>query len=273
MTVNLGSTDELVELFASPSLLPETDYDRKAVSDATVFEIPFEGMHLAGYSWGTGQTVLLAHGWASRASHMVPLGRVLVKAGFRVVAFDQPAHGHSLKQGRVNRSSMLEFARAIAAVGQAVGPLHGLVGHSIGGAAAALAVGGSQVIPGIQIAAERLVMISSPASALSVIESYCREKNLQDRKDELIRGIEAGYGFPIEAYAVAPSLKHCTAHILIIHDRGDVQVSFEDATHLHASCPASQLMITEGLGHGEILGNRAMLKAVRDFLVEGEERR
>ncbi|MGZ4975479.1 MAG: hypothetical protein ACXWDN_22190, partial [Limisphaerales bacterium] len=67
------TTEELVALFATPPLVPETDYDRRALTDASPLEISFEGQLLAGYVWGSGQTVLLAHGWASRASHMMAL--------------------------------------------------------------------------------------------------------------------------------------------------------------------------------------------------------
>ncbi len=266
MTPNPITTEKLVEQFATPPWLPETEYDRKALSDATLLEIPFENQSLTAYAWGSGPSVLLAHGWASRASHMAPLARMLLKAGFRVVAFDQPAHGRSRKPGQANRSSMPEFARAIATVGQRLGPLHGLIGHSLGGAAAALAAGGSPVIPGIQLSTERLVMISSPAGALSILESYCQEKGVPERKEDLIRAIEGGYGFPIEAYAVDPSLRNCSARVLIVHDQEDAQVPFAEALKLHQACPASQLVTIQGAGHGGILSSRTMLKSVRDFL-------
>ncbi len=268
MEPNPVTTEKLVELFATPPLLPETEYDRKALADAVLLEIPFEGQRLAGYSWGSGPSVLLAHGWASRASHMVPLGRVLIKAGFHVVAFDQPAHGRSLKKGQANRSSMPEFARAIATVGRSLGPLHGLVGHSLGGAAAALAAGGSPILPGLQVATGRLVMISSPAGALSIVESYCSEQGLKERKEELIQAIQDGYGFPIEAYNVGPSLQNCTARVLIVHDQEDAEVPFQEALQLRQACPASKLVTLQGAGHGGILSSRTMLKSVRDFLVD-----
>lgn len=268
MTPNPITTEKLVEHFATPPWPPETDYDRKALSDAALLEIPFENQLLTAYAWGSGPGVLLAHGWASRASHMAPLARVLLKAGFRVVAFDQPAHGRSHKPGQATRSSMPEFARAIATVGHRMGPLYGLVGHSLGGAAAALAVGGSPVIRGIQLPTERLVLISSPAGALSIVESYCRENGLPERKEELMRAIEEGYGFPVEAYAVDPSLRNCSARVLIIHDQEDDQVPFAEAEKLHLACPGSQLVAIQGAGHGGILSSRTMLKSVRDFLVD-----
>jgi pimeloyl-ACP methyl ester carboxylesterase len=259
---------DIVALFATPLILPETDYDRRALADAASLEFPFEGQSLSGYTWGSGPVVLLAHGWNSRASHLAPLARTLAKAGFRVVAYDQPAHGRSLKNGRPNRSSMPEFARAAAAVAGILGPLHALVGHSLGAAASALAAGGSVVVPGGKVATERLVLISSPAGTTSILDSFCRNNHVEDRRDELVRGIETGYGLPIQAYAVDPSLRSYAGRVLIIHDQEDAEVPIADARILAAACPSAQLLVTHGAGHGEILGNRTMFKAVRDFLVK-----
>src|SRR3546814_14653267 len=56
--------------------------------------------------------------------------------GYAVVAFDQPAQGRS--DGR--RSTLPEFARTLAVVGRHFGPAAALIGHSLGGADAAVAI-------------------------------------------------------------------------------------------------------------------------------------
>ncbi len=43
-------------------------------------------------------SVLIAHGWTSEASFMAVFAEQLRRAGFRVVAFDQPAHGRSAQE-------------------------------------------------------------------------------------------------------------------------------------------------------------------------------
>ena len=210
--------------------------------------------------------MLLAHGWGSRASHLTSLGRILAKAGFRVLAYDQPAHGQSLKRGQANRSSLPEFCRAISTVAGA--PLYALVGHSLGAAASALVVGGCPVVPLARVTTDRLILISSPASVISIISQFCRTTGLHERRDELTREIEAGYGFALDAYAVDPALSNCTARVLIVHDPDDREIPFSDALTLRKACPSARFVETKGAGHREILGNRTMLKAVRDFLVE-----
>ncbi len=78
--------------------------------------------------------VLIAHGWTSEASFMAVFAEQLRRAGFRVVAFDQPAHGRSAQP----RASLIDCARALLQVAEALGPLRFAVTHSMGGLAALL---------------------------------------------------------------------------------------------------------------------------------------
>ena len=58
------------------------------------------GTDVVTYEWGAGErTVLLAHGWQSRASVFGPLVRELRSEGFRVLAFDAPANCDSPGRG------------------------------------------------------------------------------------------------------------------------------------------------------------------------------
>jgi alpha-beta hydrolase superfamily lysophospholipase len=79
--------------------------------------------------------VILAHGWAGRAAQLGALAEPLVAAGFRVVAFDAPAHGES--PGREAHVPML--AECIVEIATQQGGLRAVIGHSAGAASAALA--------------------------------------------------------------------------------------------------------------------------------------
>ncbi|NIP80023.1 MAG: alpha/beta fold hydrolase, partial [Gemmatimonadetes bacterium] len=92
---------------------------------------------LAVWHWGAGPDVLLAHGWESSAATWAALVPRLVAAGYRVTAFDMPAHG--ISTGR--RTSVLGMAAAIRTVADTLGPLAAVIGHSAGATAAALAAG------------------------------------------------------------------------------------------------------------------------------------
>jgi pimeloyl-ACP methyl ester carboxylesterase len=256
----------IVERFCTPPPLPETDNDRNAFADAQIEEIPFEGQLLKSYSWGTGRHVLLVHGWGSQASHLALLGRSLAKAGFRVLIFDGPAHGHSRQHGQPNRSGLFEFCRAIATVGRKLLPLYGIVGHSLGAAAAAFTVAGHAGLAAYQTFAERLVLLSAPASVARMIEHFCRSTGEEDRLAELTRGLERKFCFSVPEYSVPVALRNLPANILIVHDEQDKEVPVIDAFSLKGARADAQLVLTQGAGHQRILANRTMLRAVKDFL-------
>ncbi|HEX9936103.1 MAG TPA: alpha/beta fold hydrolase [Longimicrobium sp.] len=98
---------------------------------------------VVGWSYGSGPTVLLVHGWGGCAGDWSGLTPLLTEAGYRVVMFDFPAHG--LSSGV--RTALPDMVRAIHSValelafGPAGGfaPVEAVVAHSFGGAAAVLA--------------------------------------------------------------------------------------------------------------------------------------
>ncbi len=113
---------------------------------------PFPGGPLPTWTWGKGPAVLLVHGWGGHGGRLTPFVGPLTRAGFSVVAFDAPGHG-----GAAGRHSALpEFVDAIRAVAEAHGPFEAAIGHSMGGAACALALRG-----GLEV--RSVVLLAPPA--------------------------------------------------------------------------------------------------------------
>src|SRR5215218_9241931 len=98
---------------------------------------------VVGWTWGSGPTVLMVHGWAGSAGDWTALAPLLVAAGYRVAAFDFPAHG--LSSGV--RTALPDMVRALHSVayelelgpGGESRPIEAVIAHSFGGAAAVLA--------------------------------------------------------------------------------------------------------------------------------------
>ena len=166
--------------FCDPATAAESEFDRKLTRSADHYDIPFEGQTLKAYVWGKGRSILMVHGWGSRASHLALLARSIAKSGFRVVAFDGPAHGNSEFNGNYPRSSLPEFCRAIFHVSNHFEPIYSIIGHSFGGTAAAFTACGQANLSGYRIAVEKLVLISSPSGIDAMVGHYCRSYNLPD---------------------------------------------------------------------------------------------
>jgi pimeloyl-ACP methyl ester carboxylesterase len=259
---------DILERFCTPTAGTESGADGSALSGAEAVEISFEGERLAAYTWGSGPNVLLAHGWGSRAAHLALLARVLAQAGYRVTAFDGPAHGRSRKTSSPNQSSLFEQCRALSSVAATLGPIHAVVGHSLGAAAAAFTLAGHGLASPYKFSAERLVMVSCPPGIAWFIGHFCADSGERDRAGELQEKLQNAFGFKVEDYVVSDVMDRVDAGILIVHDENDEYISVEDARRIRQARADAKLVLTQGSGHQKILVSRAMLRAVKEFLAE-----
>jgi pimeloyl-ACP methyl ester carboxylesterase len=260
---------DLVRWFCTPPSFPFTDFESKAFTGADNIHFSFEGEMLAGYCWGEGKTVLLIHGWGSRASHMAFLGRFLAKAGFRVIAYDAPAHSSSGAPLKKTTSNMFEYCHAISTVAKSLAPLYAVVGHSFGAMCAAFTVSGTSEFSENKISAEKLVLISTPPTLVDVYKSFCRRDGIGEERLAVLKStLEKEFGFLSEDYTLKAALQNISADILIVHDTDDEEFPVSDIYDLQKSKPGAKLLVTEGSGHQKILANRVMIARIREHLLD-----
>lgn len=259
---------KLVEKFCTVPFIPLTDYDAKAISNAERFEILFEEQMLQCYAWGNGKTILLVHGWGSRASHVAPLARILTSAGFKVIAFDAPAHSSINENRQKDKSSMFEFCRAVSSVVEKINPVYVIIGHSLGAASSAFDAAGYLRLSDCKVNVEKLVLISCPANLKSVIKSFSKNNGLNcDEELRLIKELENDFNFRVDDYSVVKAIQNIDSEILVIHDNDDPEIPFSDAEDISKAAKKAQTCFTNGSGHNKILINRNMLAKVKEFLI------
>ena len=214
------------------------------------------GRPLAVWSWGEGRPVLLAHGWSGHAGQMSAFIAPLRAAGFRVIAFDQPAHGQSAGK----RTHMLEFRQAILAVADAVGPLAGIVAHSLGGSAAVLAMD-----RGLQV--ERLVLLAAPLDPPQFVQDFARHLGLPpDRVQAIRQRIGAWVAADLGGRDLPAVARSQTTAALIIHDEGDRAVAPADGQALAELWPGARLLRVTGHGHNRLLAAPEIVAASAGFI-------
>lgn len=218
--------------------------------------VPVGGRAVYAWEWGAGPAVLLVHGWGGRGAQLAAFAPPLLAAGFRVVAFDAPAHGAS--EGR--RASLLDFRNAVRAVASRVGPLAGVVAHSLGAAATALAMKDGLDAP-------RAVFLSPPAEPRAYLRRFLAAVGIPAALAPTVeRRFERAAGFrwaDLAVPAVAPALD---APLLVIHDRGDREVPWADGAAIAAAWPGAELLTTAGLGHMRLLHEPAVIARAVAFL-------
>jgi len=253
--------------FCRPETIEEDNLDRKLLASAQAFVVPFEGQVLKGYKWGEGKTVLLVHGWSSRASHMAFLGRNLVKAGFCVIAYDCPGHGNSIYNNENVRTNLPEYCRAIYHVTNKVGPLYAIIGHSFGAAAAVFTLVGQANLLGYKIDAKKLVMISSPSGIHQMVTHFCKRNGFCDATHrQMIALLEDEFPLKAKDYEISNALEKIDARVLAIHDKDDEEIDIKDARKMLADHKRVEFFETSGEGHRKILVSRGLLRVVMKFL-------
>jgi pimeloyl-ACP methyl ester carboxylesterase len=211
---------------------------------------------LAGLRWGTGGPQILAlHGWEGRATQFRGLGERLAARGYRLIALDAPAHGRS--PGDV--ANPLIFVDALQEVAAELGPLHAVVGHSMGGAAALLAQ-----TRGMRAA--RSVVISAPAALTDMLRRMARYLGLPERATRaFIAEMERFAGEPAAMIDVDRFPQFRLRPLLVVHDRHDAVVPFADGERI-AAVGHGELVETHGIGHRDMLRDAGVLDRVALFL-------
>jgi pimeloyl-ACP methyl ester carboxylesterase len=214
------------------------------------------GGRLAAWQWGTGPAVLLVHGWEGRGAQLGALVDPLVQAGYRVVTFDAPAHGDS--PGSL--ATIADFRDAVSAMYRHAHHLHGIVAHSLGCPATALALHDG-------VKTDSLVFLAGPATLEPAFLEFSRRLNLSDQATEAFKHHAAestGIDFAsLRAAALAPP---CPPPLLVVHDRSDRAVPTSDGQEIVEHWPGATLWLTEGLGHQRILRDAEVVRRATDFV-------
>jgi pimeloyl-ACP methyl ester carboxylesterase len=232
--------------------------DMRRVPTHEEFAVAHREQTVYGRAWGLDRRrprVLLAHGWAGWGLQFSEFVQPLLDAGFEVITFDQPAHGASTGK----TITLPEFARVLATMDRNFGPFHSVIGHSLGGAAAAFALSRG-------LRAKKAVLISAPADAEAETRRFARALWIPDSaRASMQKAIEEDEGVrlaELRALTIAPQLKQPA---LLIHDLRDREVSVTALSEYDA-WPGATVVTTEGLGHVRILRDAGVIKRVVEFV-------
>lgn len=241
-----------MRLFMIPPRYVPSEREAATLHDAEPILIPFEGRELRAWKWGSGKAVLLVHGWGGRASQMTAFVPPLTAAGCQVIAFDGPAHGHS--EGR--RSSLTAFVRAIGACAEAVGPLHAIIGHSMGSDATIMALARG-------VAAERVVLFGPTSRPAEYLLHFADAIGLPDRAAAIMRRrLGERYKLRWEDVDMPRIAEGLDVPVLIVHDKDDKDAAWKDGLELSQHWRGAEMVTTEGLGHRRTLRDPSVIERV-----------
>ncbi len=248
-----------MQLFCTPFGSSHQRAADAELGGATMHRMEHAGESIAIYHWGevgVAPTVLISHGWSSFGLRFLPWVQTLQAAGYAVVAFDQPGHGRN----RPAQITLPGFASTVQAVAAQTGPLAAAIGHSLGGAAVAIAMG-----RGMQ--AERAVMLAPAADGAAALRRFAHAIALPEHgRSTLQRQLEMETGQAMDDLAIHRVAPHLTQPALIVHDLVDHDVPWEEGERYARFWPDARLLTVEGLGHHKIVNDSAVIAAGMAFL-------
>jgi pimeloyl-ACP methyl ester carboxylesterase len=247
-------------LFFTPPRTPLAPHVSQVLETGQAFRVCVDGGRVAAWAWGRGPAVALVHGWGGRGGRLATaFVEPLLARGFSVVTFDAPGHGAS--DGTL--SSMPQLARALEAVADAAGSLFGVIAHSMGGSASALAIS-----HGLQV--ERAVFIAPAADPARYADEFATSLGVGPAAMAgMRRRSEARLRFRWSDLNVPRMAARLDVPLLVVHDRDDPTVPWAEGLAIVEAWPGAELITTTGLGHREVVRDPEIVTRAVDFVRQG----
>lgn len=232
----------------------------KKFQEAEDISIKFQGLMVRGWYWqptnNNEKKILICHGFDSYSYRFEKYIQPLLTAGFQVYAFDAPAHG--ISDGKTTNA--LQYSEFMLEINNTYGVFYGIMGHSFGGQAAALA---AENLPDLQ----KLVLIAPAVETTTAIDGFIKFLGLgNDIKEALTQYIVNFTKKSITHFATSTAIKKFKTATLWLHDTEDAICTFEDVKPVLAlNLPHVTFYITSGLGHSKIYRELKTIDTIVDF--------
>ena len=250
-----SATTLSLKWFSHPRKKPRCDEEMEFL--ATGKQVTFKSQRKARI-WGKGPVIWVLHGWESRGSTFYKLIPLLVEKGFKVVAWDGPAHGDS--PGKV--SNVVDHPRALSIdmnENLFKEPV-AMIGHSFGGASFA-------IFSKIHKMPPKTVIISSPTRITGVFNRFFQMIKLGDKsQDYFIDLSEVKTGYKVSEMSLVNNDFSQLSDTLIIHDKDDDVIPYNDFIALEKSWKSGKFLSTENLGHRLVIKDKAILNKIVKFI-------
>ncbi len=246
--------------FFSPGRYEIKPAEREVIEWGNNYRIPFDQGELAVTTWGSNdRAVLLMHGWGGARAQMTGFVDSLLFAGYRVVAYDQPAHGES--DGRM--TNLLEIAPTMDLIMQKEGPFHAIIAHSFGTLITSYALVERNFPP-----PARLVYFGAFNRLLDSLPRFQVLSGLSDEFMEAFRALlyENFEREILEAITNEALTPRINIPALMFHDITDDVTPIADSWAIARVWKHAQLVEINGLGHRGALRAESIHEQVVKFL-------
>lgn len=240
------------KLFFTPHAYQPTPSQSQRLQAGRRFQVQVNGKTVQCWQLGHGPGILFVHGWNGLGIQFHPFFDLLASAGYSAVIFDAPAHGESEGQ-TTNGFEIAEIVRELLSQSHEL-DIQGIVAHSLGASAVIMALSRLDYCPD--------AVLIAPALKLKEILYDTFEHHGIPRLiyQSMIAEIEDTLGYYLSRDNPHLLVKELNSKLLIVHDREDRTVPYEDSKEVSNKCTNATLHTTEGLGHKRVLADRSVVE-------------
>lgn len=250
---------DLIKECAAAFLHPTRRAPVELIPNAIPIDLGAETEGIHAWSIGTGPSVMLLHGWEGTISDMAAFVPGLLSLGLRAVLVELPAHGQSEKQW----TSIPHSAKTLKSMQEKLGAVHAVVGHSVGGAVVAHAMG-------LGMQAGRVVLVSTPARYIDYAQQFAHQAGLSAQEaSRMLEVLRNDWQVDVRLVSTPDTMARVGVPGLVIHAFDDRIVPMRDAEFTASQWANSRLLQFDGVGHRRILGHPPVIDSVMEFLQGG----
>ncbi len=242
------------KVFFTPATYKITPAEKQYLESGESFQLSVHDKTVQCWKWGSGPSILLAHGWNGRGIQLHHFIEPLMRRGYSVIGYDAPGHGVS--QGKT--SSYFEFTDTIRTLLTSSNgyKIQGVIAHSLGASATVNSIAKeNQPLEAVLIApALRFAEVLTYFFAHVGVPTHIHQ--------ELIEEYENQFGYDMQRDNPVNLLKEINSEILIVHDTHDPTIPYIDSKELSNEFQNISLHTTKGLGHKRILTEESVVDAI-----------
>ena len=252
----------MIHYFTMPGKVYFSSAQSGILEEATKDSFEYKGDKIVTYQWGQdGPSILLCHGWRSKAADFRKMILAYRELGYVVHAMDCRAHGNS--GGK--HSALPEFRDIVIEMILRSGSFDVIIGYSMGGIAAGMAI--SELDDYLK--PKKLFLISAPPYVQYFFSNAVRNSGLNTSVyNEIVDMVEEIYGQPLDYFNLClKSKKLASIDKYLIYCEDDDVVPFRGGMELFESQENAHFVQASGFGHYKIITHDFIIK----YLIEHSE--
>lgn len=240
---------------------PMSAADHALFAEARTGTVSFRAAALPKWECGAANApkVLLVHGWGVDPWLFSPLIRALRENGFAVVTYACPGH----EGKRRYQTTAMTWIHAFHAVIDGIGPLHALIGHSLG--AATIICAARHRLP-----VQRVVLFSACSDLVENTDAFVERLGFDREVAKAMRArIWLDYRQDCAPLAADWEGLYTTASdvpTLLVHDHNDPLLRPTHSTRVAERWRNATVHLTDGLGHFAVARNPDIIQQAIAFL-------